>query len=155
MKLFDCEIKSSDLAELVAETTALVARATHCEMRKHRPKGLSLQQFRALAVIKHHPGASLSLVADHLGLTRATASKLVDILVKKQLVTRVESSEDRRLLVLNVTTQGEQALETAKSAAVGWLAEVLGGLCESERSVVAEAMKILQANLNKELGEVS
>lgn len=131
-------------AELVMETVTMVTRAIRHEMRKHRPVELSMQQFRALGIVQHHPGASLSVVAAHLGLTTASACKLVDTLVKQELVTRVDSPEDRRKVVLDVTEVGKHALGAARIAALGQLAEILDSLDEADRSAVIRAMDVLR-----------
>lgn len=151
MKLLDCETNSlkteEQLAELVMETANMLTRAIRQEMRRHRPEELSLQQFRALGIIQRHPGASLSVIASHLGLTNATTSKLVDGLVMQELVARVESEKDRRVLVLNTTEAGNRALQSARTAALGWLVELLAGLDKSNHSTVTKAMEILHAAL--------
>ncbi len=131
-------------AELVMETVSMVQRAIRREMRKARPVEMSMQQFRALGVVKHHPGASLSVVAARLELTTASASKLVDALVRAGLLTRTDSPEDRRRVVLNVTKSGNRALGTARKAALGRLAEMLASLDERERLGVVEAMEVLR-----------
>jgi DNA-binding MarR family transcriptional regulator len=126
------------------ETAAGLTRALRREMRRNRPTELSMQQFRALGIVSHHPGSSVSVVAGHIGLTMASASKLVDALVKLGLVTREASAEDRRRVVLHVTESGYSALATARSAALGRLASFLGKLTEAERSTVLRCMDILQ-----------
>ena len=131
-------------AELVMETVTMVTRAIRHEMRRHRPVEMSMQQFRALGIVQHHPGASLSVVAAHLGLTTASASKLIDTLVKQELVTRVDSPEDRRKVVLDVTEAGKRALGIARIAALGQLAEILDALDEADRSAVIRAMDVLR-----------
>lgn len=131
-------------AELVVETVSMVMRAVKHEMRRNRPEEMSIQQFRVLGIVKRHPGASLSLVARHLGLTTASASKLVDGLVKQELLTRTDSPEDRRKVVLEITEAGNHALEAARAAALGRLTELLEGLCEEERLIVVRAMEILR-----------
>jgi DNA-binding MarR family transcriptional regulator len=131
-------------AELVMETVSMVMRAIKREMRKARPGEMSMQQFSALGVVEHHPGASLSAVARRLGLTTASASKLIDALVRSRLVTRTDSAEDRRKVVLNVTRAGKRALGTARKAALGRLAEILGALDEPDRLTVMRAMDTLR-----------
>ena len=137
-------------AELVMETVSLVTRAIRRQMRKHRPKGLSLPQFRALGIVRRHPDVSLSDVARHLGMTTASASKLIDALVKQDLVTRVDSPEDRRRLVLNLTKTGRQALRHARKAALGELADILARLDEPDRFAVTQAMTVLRRELTEE-----
>ena len=136
-------------AELVMETVSAVTRAIRREMREHRPVELSMQQFRALGVVRRHPNASLSVVAGHLGLTSATASKLVDGLVKRGLVTRTDSPQDRRRVVLQVTETGRRALGVARKAALGKLNESLAALDEPDRSAVIRAMEVLREALGR------
>ena len=132
-------------AELVMETVTMVTRTIRHEMRKHRPVEISMQQFRALGIVNHHPGASLSVVAAHLGLTTASACKLIDTLVKHELVTRVDSPEDRRKVMLDVTETGQRALGIARKAALGRLAEVFDSLDEADKSAVIRAMDVLRS----------
>ncbi|MDO8684120.1 MAG: MarR family transcriptional regulator [Armatimonadota bacterium] len=137
-------------AEMVMETVSMVTRTIKNEMRKRRPAELSMQQFRALGIIQRHPGATLSLVAGHLGLTTASASKLIHALVNQRLVTRVDSTVDRRRVALGVTNVGQRALESARVAALGRLAETLQALDESDRSAVMRAMEVLRQMLIQE-----
>lgn len=125
----------------------MVMRGIKREIRRNRPEELSIQQFRALGIVRRHPGESLSLVARHLGLTTASASKLIDALVKQRLITREDSPEDRRKVVLVITEAGQLALEAARMATLGRLSELLAGLEEEERSIVLRAMSILRVML--------
>lgn len=128
----------------------MVMRGIRHEIRRHRPVEMSVQQFRTLRVVHHHPGASLQVVAAHLGLTTASASKLIDSLTKTGLISRTESPEDRRKVVLDLTTAGLDALETARSAALGRLSELLAALDEADRSALIHSMKVLRAALAAE-----
>ena len=153
MKLLDMETNPpaevEQTAELVMETVSAVTRAIRREMRKHRPIEMSMQQFRALAVVNRHPGASLSVVAGHLGVTTASASKLIDALVKRGLVTRTDSPQDRRKVALDVTEAGRRAQGVARTAALGRLAESLTSLGESDRWAVIRAMEVLRHALER------
>src|SRR5689334_5564645 len=55
-------------------------------MRRHRTCGLSVPQFRALVLLDRHPTASLSLVAEHLGSSQPSASRLITKLVERGFV---------------------------------------------------------------------
>jgi DNA-binding MarR family transcriptional regulator len=67
------------------------------------------------------------------------------------LVTREDSSEDRRKVVLNVTKAGRHALEIARKAALGSLAEMLAALNEPDRSAIIRAMDVLRLALADKL----
>lgn len=134
-------------AEMVMETVSAVTRAIRREMKRRRPVEMSMQQFRVLRIVERHPDISLSVLAEHMGLTNASASKLVESLVKQELVTREDSPEDRRRVVLNLTPAGRGALEEARSAALGRLAEILGELDAGDRTAVIRAMEVLRHSL--------
>jgi len=102
------------------------------EMRKERDPSLSVPQFRVLAFLSLHPGVSLSDVADHLGVTRATASSLVDRLVKRGLVDRLEHPQERRHIMLNLTKPGKEQLQQMREMTRQKIAELLTDFSSEE-----------------------
>jgi len=124
------------------EITPIIWRRIRAEMRRHTMPGLSLPQFRALNFLSHHPEASLSVVAEHLGLTPPTASKLVQKLVTDGVVVR-KSATDRRRVCLSLTEAGIAALSIARSETRQHLAERLGWLNQEELDAVFIAMRAL------------
>jgi MarR family len=70
----------------VMETVPSVMRFICMEMRSRRAPMFSVPQFRVLTFLNCRPGAPLSSVAAHLGVTRSTASAMVDRLVRRVLV---------------------------------------------------------------------
>jgi DNA-binding MarR family transcriptional regulator len=113
------------------------------EMRAYR-KGLSLQQFRALAMIHRRPSASLSAVADHLGVSLPTASRVVNGLVEQGLLARKPCAEDRRQLSLAIAPAGQTVLHTAWSATQNRLSDQMRSLSPVQRRAIAQAMQALK-----------
>src|SRR6185369_8728731 len=70
-------------AEALLDTVPLVMRTVRQLMREQRSSDLSVPQFRALGFINRHPETSVSAVAEHLGLSVAATSRLVDALVAR------------------------------------------------------------------------
>lgn len=68
------------------DTVPQVMRCIRTEMRSRRGHNLTVPQFRTLNFLKRSPEASLSEVAEHLGLTLPSASKIVDGLVTEKLL---------------------------------------------------------------------
>lgn len=114
------------------------------EMRAHRSDGLSLPQFRALALLSRSPGASLSALTDHLALSPAGAFAIVDSLVERGFVSRREDSVDRRRIALAATAAGRRTLDQARRAAKQSLAAKLAGLDGEGRRRIADAMSDLR-----------
>ncbi|HUV05389.1 MAG TPA: MarR family transcriptional regulator [Armatimonadota bacterium] len=132
-------------ATVVMDTIPRVMCCIAAEMHKPEATELSVPQFRALMFIKHHEGVSLSSVAEHLGTTLSSTSKLVDGLVERTYVTRETADDDRRRVILAVTESGEAVLEAVRQAALSHLVERLTRLSASECSTIVRAMKLLQS----------
>ena len=114
------------------------------EMRRGRRRDLSVPQFRALAYLIHFPNASLSQLAENLGLTPPSASKIVDNLVAREMIARRAATDDRRRIRLSVTAAGRERFDTARQATQARLAEMLGVLSDAERASVINAMRCLR-----------
>ena len=110
------------------ETVPLVMRFIRAEMRAHSAAFLSIPQLRSLAFLNRNPGASLSEVADHLGVTCATASATIERLVQRNLVERYHHPQERRRVVLNLTDEGKYHLQQSQDQTRTQIAEMLKGL---------------------------
>ncbi len=131
-------------AGAVMETVPLVMRLIRVEMRSHRSPDLSVPQFRALLYVSRRAGASLSDVAEHLGLTLPSTSRLVDRLVERGLLTRASAPDDRRRMILGITPDGQTVLDAAAGATRARLMERLATLSPQECETVIAAMHLLQ-----------
>lgn len=121
-----------------------IMQALRIEMRSQRGEDLSIPQFRTLRFIHAHPKTCLSDLAEYLGLTLPSASKLVDGLVKQVLVLRQPSGKDRRRLVLTLTAAGENRILSVIDQAQEHLAQKLSRLSPAELESVCQSMQLLR-----------
>lgn len=128
----------------VLEIVPLVMRNIRREMRNNRGSDLSVPQFRTLAFLNNNEGASLSDVAEHIGLTLPSASKLVDGMVVRQIIIRKSSEEDRRRIMLSLSNLGKDTLHNSYQATLAYLAQLLDVLSEADRQVIMQAMNIMR-----------
>lgn len=133
----------NECAGQVLEAVPLVMAAIRTEMRSHRGSDLSVPQFRVLVYLHRHPGASLSDIAEHMGLTLPSMSKMIDGLVTRGLVARQLNPTDRRRVTLAPTTLGRRSMESAYQATESRLAARLTALSASDRRTVGKAMQVL------------
>lgn len=138
-------VSPEECAREILEVVPLIMRAIRSQMRSHRMSDLSVPQFRTLAFLGLRQGASLSDVAEHIGLTRPSASKLIDGLVARSLVSRKGSPVDRRRIQLALTSEGGVTLRAAWSAAQADLASRMAGLPSGEQATVGKAMRALRS----------
>ena len=72
-------------------------------------------------------------LADRLGVTRATVTGLVDTLERSGLVTRTPSADDRRMMLVELTSRGEKLLNRILPAHFRQMAWLMQPLDEAER----------------------
>ncbi len=133
----------------------LVPLAMHCirvEMRKECRNQLSVPQFRTLARLGRHPGASLSEIADHIGVALPTMSRIVDRLVERGLVSRQDDPDSRRRLALTLTTEGEARFEAARARTLERIAERLEALAAGDRLTIKQGLALLAGVLPQNQG---
>jgi len=94
--------------------------------------GLTFSQLKLLNLIALTEGHTITDVAQFLGVSNAAASKAVDRLVRRNLLNRVEAEADRRAVVLSLTPQGRELLESYQREARGVLNEIFGRLSGDE-----------------------
>jgi len=137
-------VSATESARQVLEVVPAVMRGIRALMRESAKRKLSVPQFRTLGFINHHRGASLSDVAEHIGLTLPSMSKLVDGLVERKLIVRSGHADDRRRITLELTSRGCALWESARESTQASLVEKLSTLNENDRATVVRAMRILQ-----------
>lgn len=121
-------------ASAVLATVLVVMNVIRTEIRNRRSPELTVPQFRSLVFVNKFPGAALSDLAEHVGISAPAMSKMVDGLVRRELVSREISQSDRRRISLAITPVGRAMLARARQLASlppagrADLLEALGGL---------------------------
>jgi DNA-binding MarR family transcriptional regulator len=139
---------STTMSEICAatlmETVPLIMQVIRADMRAIGATTLSVPQFRALAFLDRHSGASLSELADHLGVTPATASATTERLVQQNYVQRICHPQERRKVVLSLTEVGIQHLQQARSQTRDQMVDLLDRLSEEQLRQVDQSLRLLQ-----------
>ena len=138
------ESVSQACATRVMETVPLMMRFIRADMRAQNVPLMSVPQFRSLAFLDRNPGASLSDLAEHLGVTRPTASSTLERLVQAEFVQRQDCPEERRRVCLNLTKAGKERLETSRAITRSHIAEYLEDLTEEQILQIEEGLLLLK-----------
>jgi MarR family transcriptional regulator for hemolysin len=134
-----------EAASELLEVVPAVMKEIRSEMRSQRSPDLTVPQFRALAFVDRNKGASLSAVANHMGLTLPSTSRLVDVLIARRLLTREDNPADRRRVKLGVTSRGLTILANSRRGTLDYLAKKLGGISADDRKVIVEGMAAIRS----------
>lgn len=88
-------------------------------MHYRRRFGVTLWEWRAIALIGARPGLSLNVLAKVVDLDKGLASRVVTALTERGIVLRRTDEQDGRAVRLTLTTEGQRIYEgLIKAAAV-------------------------------------
>jgi len=104
---------------------------------------LTWQEIRVLRAAGRQDCCTMSGLADMICLSVSSATGLIDRLVSKKLVKRDRSSEDRRVVQVELTEQGRALNEEAMAGPVEFARGMLKGLnTEEQEALIALFRKI-------------
>jgi MarR family transcriptional regulator for hemolysin len=138
-------VDSDEAARELLDVVPVIMKDIRSEMRNRRSPDLTVPQFRTLAFVDRNKGASLSTVANHMGLTLPSTSRLVDGLIARGMLTREDNPVDRRLVKLGVTNHGLTILKTSRRGTLAYLADKISSLSVEDREVIVKAMKAMRS----------
>ena len=118
---------------------------------------LTATQIKLLLKIKSDINQKMSSIARSIGLEKGPFSQLIDKMVDKNLIKRVRSDEDRRVVYLSPTEKGNQYIEEINKMTNERVLKILKPLSEEEKSEFLKSLLTMKKiaykliKLNKEL----
>jgi DNA-binding MarR family transcriptional regulator len=109
-------------------------------MRSHE---LTMPQVSALFRLRYGGMCGVSDIADHLDVTSAAASQMVDRLVQQGLLARSTDPDDRRVKRLELTPRGHRLLDDAVEARVQWVTAMTAVLSFEQQQAIVDALDLL------------
>ena len=114
---------------------------------------LSIGQLKSIFFISNRGTTSLSKLAAALGVTPTNTTGIVDRLLKRGLITRTDSPDDRRVLLLRTTLRGEELIAQLRQKRKERMAELFNRLTDEEATQVRDALKTLVGDIEAQREE--
>ena len=76
---------------------------------------ISLAQYRMLAVVQKLGPVSIGRIGDIVGAAQSTTSEMMTRLLQAGLVTKLRSTQDNRVVTVEVTDQGRPPVRTLRN----------------------------------------
>lgn len=102
---------------------------------------VTLPQYRTLVVLASRGPQSLAGLADAVGVTSATATRMCDRLVRKSLIRRRTERGDRRQLRVGLTRQGRALVDAVTEKRRQEIADIVKSIPRDEQVVVVHALE--------------
>ncbi len=110
---------TAELSELLSLFMAEILRCDTADMlRILKREELSMARIVALNIVERQGAASISEICAYLDLSLGNTSILIDKLVCREFVTRVEDATDRRHKLVRLTEKGQALIEELRAARV-------------------------------------
>ena len=134
----------SDLRKHVGFWLRFVSNhVSHAFARKLLDSGVTVAEWVVMREMFDDETTSPGVIAERIGMTRGGASRLVDRLVGKGLVTRRERSDDRRFQSIALTSAARRLVPRLAALADQNDEEFFHPLSARERAALIAAMKKL------------
>jgi DNA-binding MarR family transcriptional regulator len=135
-------------ARALLDALQAVARELRLTERRGRaPMGLPPAQLRALRELVARPAASLAELAERTYTDPSSASVVVQRLVERGLVMRVDAEQDRRRTELRATAAGRALVARSPADAVARVADALSPMGERQAASLSRALLALARGL--------
>jgi DNA-binding MarR family transcriptional regulator len=108
-----------------------------------RENGLSMSMVGTLFHLNRRGHAGVSDLGQHLGVSSAAASQMLDHLVEEGLIERTEDPDDRRMKKISLTAKGCRIYQESLSARMRWLDELESQLSEREKETITSALQLM------------
>lgn len=115
--------------------------------------GLTMTQLRLLFLLRNEDGIPASTLAERLGVTPSTLTRIVDRVVRQGLVRRQSDHGDRRLVRHHLTASGARTVEELERAGRARMNEVMDRLSDAQMERLVEALEELLAALDAQEAE--
>jgi len=118
-------------------------QAMHEFNRYTKEAGLSMPQLGVLMRLYHQGSCAVSDLSDHLGVTNAASSQLVERLVMQGYLDRTEDRDDRRVKRLSLTPEGKGLIERLFDKRQTWMERLTNALSPEDQHAIINALSQL------------
>lgn len=115
-------------------------RSMHDFIHFIKANGLSLTQLNTLMRLYHTGACGISEVGEHLGITNAATSQMIQRLVEQGLLVRTEDASDRRVKQVALTPSGRALIEQGIEARHRWLENLTTALTPDQQAIIGTAL---------------
>jgi len=131
-------------ARELLEVMPLVMQDLRRIMRGQSSPDLRVPELRSLAFLRLNPGSNLTDLAEYIGVSLPSMSKLVDTLTYRGYIDRRPDATDRRRICLDLTESGGKVLRAALEAVKSSFAGKLSQLGAEDLAAVSHGLQLLQ-----------
>ena len=119
--------------------------------REFKENGITVtvEQFSVLAMLFYRNGLSQQEISDVLGRDKTTVARVISIMERDNMITRITNKDDNRGKLIYLTRKGRSIQQKAVGVSGKLYLRALGNLKESELKAAMKVMRAMTKNLSQ------
>ena len=106
---------------------------------------VSMQQAYVITFLHYNGPSKMSEICEHMTVSAAAASQMVDRLDKQNLVERAATPGDRRVRQVKLSEKGKTIVKHSIAARQSWIQEIPDKLNEAQLEQISAALQLLNS----------
>jgi DNA-binding MarR family transcriptional regulator len=123
-------------------------RSRQYQVLRDGPHDITHMESKVMGFFAHHPGATLSDLAQHSGRDKAQIARLVKGLRERALLAAEADAADRRNVHLTLSAEGHAVQQALRREARTLNARAVDGLSAKEQAQLVDLLGRVKANLD-------
>ena len=115
----------------------------------------SKTEIITLLLLEQEGEMIMSKLAEELGVPLSTATGVVERVVKKGYLLRERSEKDRRIVVIRLTQEGKELVNSIKEKVFYWIDSIQSSLTQEELILLEKVISKVMKTLKSPPGEAS
>jgi DNA-binding MarR family transcriptional regulator len=115
--------------------------------------GISMTHLHILWLLEHHGELTMSRLAELVDVSLSNASGLIDRMEERGLVERIRVSDDRRVVLVRVSPEGERMRDQIEAVKQDQMRSILGNLDVDQLTRLLGAVTDLRGAISHEIGQ--
>lgn len=141
--------QNSFLKEMETWTNTYLVRSLSAYFDHLKNTDVSMHQAYALTFIHYNGPSKISDICEHLVVSAAAASQMVDRMEKQKLVERTSDPGDRRVRNVVLSETGSSFVKQSIAARENWIKDIPRELNEEQLNQIATALQLLNSVYSK------
>lgn len=105
--------------------------------------GVTLSQAYAIGVLYQQDHLTMNELSQKLGLAISTLTRIIDVLVRDEIVYRTQSDQDRRKVLIGLTDNGKELAEKLQQCSCEFWTKVFSSIPENKRDQLEDNLNVL------------
>ncbi len=121
--------------------------------KEFRDTGLTAPQLMLIRIMAKNGKLKVTDIGTMMNLTKGTVSGIIDRLESQDILLRERSSEDKRIVYVELSEKGKNLTKTMKGTMNDYFSSLFADCSEEQMDTVIEGLKILKSivdNLDSE-----